>query len=248
MTAAWFISDLHLKDINERSGNILLRFLHSLASRERPVTHLFLLGDIFDLWVGDSEYFYRRFQPVVDTLLQLRRQGIEIHFFEGNHDMHLAQFWEKELGIPCWVTAKYFQVGDLLLRLEHGDLMNLEDKAYLKFRKFMRQPAIEKLAQILPGFAIGAIGDWASRKSRQYSSVERQNKQSALREVIRAHAIRSYSEAKFDAIISGHMHVVDDVELSVNGHTFRSINLGSWFQDPVALSLIDGQFKWEPLA
>lgn len=253
MIAAWFVSDIHLKDINERSGILLLRFLRSLSRGERPVTHLFLLGDIFDLWVGESDYFYRRFQPIVNELTELRRQGVEIHYFEGNHDLHMSRFWEGALGIPCWTEAKYFQLGQKILRLEHGDLINLEDQAYLKYRGFVRHPVMEKVAYLLPGPVLGALGDWASRTSRKYSSVDRAAREEQLRQMIRHHAFRSFKEKPFDAVISGHMHITDDFEFEMQdlktgqSRWVRSLNLGSWFEGPKALSLQDSIFEWVEL-
>lgn len=248
MIAAWFVSDIHLKDINERSGNILLRFLHSLTERERPVTHLFLLGDIFDLWIGESAIFAERFGPIVEALAKLRRQGVEIHYFEGNHDVHVSKFWEKNLGIPCWTEAKYFSLGKKLLRLEHGDLINLNDQAYLRYRRFYRHGVMEKLAYGLPGLFWDGLGKWASRTSRKYSAKDRESRNQELREMIRAHAHRSFAEAPFDAVISGHMHIRDDYEFAVDGRLIRSLNLGSWFDSPHALSLINDEFHWVSLA
>lgn len=251
MSTAWFVSDIHLKDINERSGNILLRFLHSLADGQRPVTHLFLLGDIFDLWIGEGRVFVERFRPIVDVLSKLRRQGVEVHYFEGNHDVHMSKFWEKQLGIPCWTEAKDFVIDGQVLRLEHGDLINLDDLAYLRYRKFYRHPIMEKAASILPGFFWDQLGQWASRTSRKYSSRDRSDREAELREHIRHHARRAYKERHYDAIITGHMHIRDDYQFEVGssatGKPVRSFNLGSWFEDPQALKFEQGQFTWEPL-
>lgn len=246
-TSAWFVSDIHLKDINERSGNILLRFLRSLESRERPVTHLFLLGDIFDLWIGEGRVFTERFKDVINLLASLRRQGVEIHYFEGNHDVHVSRFWERELGIPVWTEAKYFPVDGKLLRVEHGDLINLNDQAYLRYRRFYRHPVLEKLAYNLPGVFWDQVGQWASRKSRGHSSKDRADREIELRDMIRVHARRSFHESPFDAIITGHMHFRDDYEFEMSGRVIRSLNLGSWFDAPCALLLRQGHFTWVEL-
>ena len=98
---AWFISDIHIKNINERSSIKLLRFLHFLRDNSEA-THLFLLGDIFDLWVGDSDIFQTKFQAIVDALADLKQKGMQVVYFEGNHDVHVKRFWEK-MGIPVHV-------------------------------------------------------------------------------------------------------------------------------------------------
>jgi UDP-2,3-diacylglucosamine hydrolase len=249
LVAAWFVSDIHLKDINERSGIILLRFLHSLEANERPCTHLFLLGDIFDLWVGESRIFVDRFQPIVDVVGRLRRRGVEVHYFEGNHDVHVSKFWENQLAIPCWTDRKYFQLGDSTFRLEHGDLINLDDEAYLRYRRFYRHPIMEKVADLMPGVVWDKIGQWASKTSRKYSSRDRAAREVALREMIRTHATRAYTEAPFDVIVTGHMHIRDDYQFTgAGGRPVRSLNLGTWFESAMSLSYIDGQFAWVDLA
>ena len=74
---AWFVSDIHIRDINERNSVRLLRFLRFLAT-DSQTTHLFLLGDIFDLWVGDSNVFQTKFQAIIDELAALKKKGIEL--------------------------------------------------------------------------------------------------------------------------------------------------------------------------
>lgn len=234
---AWFISDIHLKDINERSSIILLRFLHSLINKERTVTHLFLLGDIFDLWVADAPVFVRKFQAIVDAIRTLKEQGVEVVYFEGNHDLHLKTYWQDVLGVPTHVDFKIFELGPYKVRLEHGDLINKEDEAYHRYRSVIRHPVVEKYAPVISGNFLNHLGIWASRLSRRHSSVARDTRQDNFRQMIRAHAQGAYQETPFDLIVTGHMHITDDFTFNENGSPVRSINLGSWFDEPKALCL-----------
>lgn len=220
--------------MNERSSQTLLRFLLSLERRERPASHLFFLGDIFDFWVGDHQFFYERFRPIVDVVHRIRKQGVRVEYFEGNHDLHLKRFWQR-FDIPVWTEERYVNIGGLQVRLEHGDLINKADLNYLKFRSFVRHPSMEKLAYTLPGRGLQAIGSFLSHKSRERSSVYREEQESGLREMIRNHAVLVYPEKPFDVVISGHMHVRDDFKFKIGGRDVRSLNLGSWFENPTAL-------------
>lgn len=235
--SAWFLSDLHLKDINERSGIVLLRFLSELDQGRRPCTHLFLLGDIFDLWIGDHDFFYEKFRPFIDLISHLKERGVEVQYFEGNHDVHVKKFWEDRYGIPCFTMAEYFDVGPVKVRVEHGDLMNLEDKAYLRLRAFLRRRSLEKLAYKIPGGIWNEIGVRASQLSRRFSGKVRENKSEQLRSIIRAHAHRAFKERAFDVIVTGHMHVRDDYEFTEGDRSVRSFNLGSWFDKTRVLNL-----------
>lgn len=243
---AWFISDIHLKDINERNGNVLLRFLNWLSEPENKPTHLFLLGDIFDMWLGRQMFYYKRFKPIVDAIIKLQKSGTEVIYFEGNHDLHIKKFWEY-LGVRCFIDQQYFELGNIRIRVEHGDLINLEDKAYLRYRNFARKPAIEMIADIVPARALHEFGKAFSRISRKFSSQKRRDNEQELRSMIRVHGERSYKEKPFDYIISGHMHVRDEYKFEVGNKTVTSINLGSWFEEPAALLIDDRGFQWKKL-
>lgn len=242
---AWFVSDIHIKDLNERSSVLLLRFLYFL--RDNPkATHLFLLGDIFDLWVGDSEVFQRKFQDIVDALADLKRNGIEVFYFEGNHDVHVSEFWQKKLKIPVFTHEQIFTLGRFQVRMEHGDYINPDDKAYMNYLKIIRHEKAEKLAYLLPGHLLNEAGKLASKLSRKKSSQRRQNNIERLRDLIRAYAEKSSKHSEFDYIITGHMHVRDEYRLESNRQKI-SINLGSWYEEPMALCLENTGHYWKSL-
>jgi len=117
---SYFFSDLHLKSINERNGQILLRFLHSLEKKS-PV-RLFLLGDIFDLWVSGHDIFRKKYRDLLDVLESLKKSGSEIYFFEGNHDLHIHPYWRDVLGAKVYTEAKIFDIDGLKIRCEHASV------------------------------------------------------------------------------------------------------------------------------
>lgn len=244
MMKAWFISDIHLKDINERNSQRLLRFLHFLESDLASTTHLFLVGDIFDLWVGDSDVFYRQFRGIVDQLLSLKQKGVEIIYFEGNHDVHIQKFWTKRFQIPVYVEAQTFQLGRFNVRVEHGDFINPEDKAYIRYLSIIRSAPLRWIAESLSGQIFNYFGQKASKASRQRSQGYRQDSESLLRERIRRFAESQRAMVPFDFLITGHMHVRDDYSFSYQGMPTQSINLGSWFKEPMAYCLTHEGGSW----
>lgn len=233
MIRAYFVSDIHLKTMHERNSQLLLRFFHSLATNEssatpRP-THVFLVGDIFDLWISSHRYFVDRFAPLVAAIRELITAGIEVHFFEGNHDLYLKEFWQDELGVHVHADAAYFNLDGTIVRVEHGDLINPDDNGYLFLRAALRTAPLRFLARHLPASAVNAIGERASRASRQYTSTAKGLADERSIALIRAHARRAYQEKPFDLLITGHVHVRDDYGFSMDGRSVRSVNLGSWF-------------------
>lgn len=246
---AWFISDIHLKTAEERNGKILLRFLRSLLEKDPKQIHLFMLGDIFDLWIGGSTFFANQFKDIMSALDQLIKAGGQVTYIEGNHDVHVERYFQNKLGVKVFVEAQYYKIDGLQVRVEHGDLINLNDLKYLNYRSIIRDPRLKPLSYLIPGRIWSYFGNKASKKSRDRSGDYRIKNEEQLVTMIRDHTSRAYNEAPFDLIISGHMHVFDDHTIKIKDHAVRSINLGSWFEKEVrALRLKNGQAEWVTLS
>ena len=248
---AFFISDLHLKDSNEPSSKILLGFLIQLENSLKttdPATHLFLVGDIFDLWIASHTFFIEKFKAIVDQLKLLKSKGLEIHYFEGNHDLYLKDFWQETLGMTVHSKAAHFRLGKLHVRVEHGDLINPEDKGYLFLYSFLRTQSMSWLAKNLPSSLVKLIGTKASSASREYTSVTKHIHQDKMRELIKDYVLGLKGQ-KFELFVSGHVHIQDDQILTKAGSQVRCINLGSWFDFAKCFILSDSEaqfFKISP--
>lgn len=228
---AWFVSDVHILSAEDARYARFLKFIEDRL--EDGTTHIFLVGDIFDLWVGGHAFFSRRYSSVVEVIRKLVENKVEVHYFEGNHDLHLFDFWQDEIGVHVHRGFQMFYFGSYRVRVEHGDQMNPEDTGYLILRKILRTTPIEWLAANLPGEAIQKIGNTMSRSSRKWtSSTYKAQNDSAIRKMIRAHAASAYESQPFDLLVTGHVHVRDDHQWSPrNGERARSIGLGCWLSD-----------------
>jgi len=245
-TEAYFLSDIHLKNLDQPEAQILLGLLEDVGSRIQA-THLFLVGDIFDFWLGGHEYFIRKFSPIVDHLRRIVACGVEVHYFEGNHDLYLRDFWQENLGIRVHPRACLFQLGDLRVRVEHGDLLDPADRGYRFLRRLLRTPVIEYAGSRLPGGLLARIGRVASRTSRRYTSQHKTISEKRARTTVRSHAQRAVHEEAFDLIVTGHVHVRDEYEFEVGGRKVRSVNLGSWADSPSAFRITDTRQEFIPL-
>lgn len=239
---SWFLSDIHLKDLHERNGNTLLRFLFYL--NQNPKAHrLFLLGDIFDAWVSDGRAFVKHYRPLIDELEKFKFGGGEVYYFEGNHDVHIDIFWTKKFGIPVIEDMAYFNLHGKIVRLEHGDLINPDDRAYHDYRDLIHTPWVEVLAHRLPSHFWKWLTEWQSSKSRKKTSRYALENTEAIIALIRKHAVTSFNKKAFDLIVTGHMHIFDDYSFNVNGKSVRSINLGTWLEIPRALRMTDEKLE-----
>lgn len=237
MSKAWFLSDLHLRSETESNSEKLLLFLHSLENGEREASHLFLVGDIFDLWIHDHRYFVEKYQKIINAISVLVSKGIEVHYFEGNHDLYLKKFWQQEVGVKVHDGPEFFNLNSKVIRVEHGDLMNPDDKGYLFLKSLLHSSPMTFIAKNLPGRLISQIGERASRASRHYTSHQKSLHEEKVKDFTHRYAEKVIAERPFDYLISGHTHVRDVFIFNHNGEEVQSINLGSWFDEAMVLKI-----------
>lgn len=227
---AFFLSDLHLKKMDEPNAQKFLSFLRQ-AVKDPDLTHLFLVGDIFDLWISNHAYFRKKFAPIIEQIKQLRLRDVEVHYFEGNHDLYLERFWQDSVDVQVHSDSAIFEMGGLRVRVEHGDLIDKDDRGYRFLRWFLRTPVMTWIAHNLQQTLVAQIGERASRASRAYTSESKTiSRQQALAK-IRHHAEKLVLREPLDFVISGHLHTRDDIVLTSGKRKIRSVNLGSWFDE-----------------
>lgn len=238
----WFISDLHIKDINERNGNLLLRFFFFLNKNPKDHT-VYFLGDIFDFWLSDGRAFQNHYQYLISEIEKFKNLGGNLIYFEGNHDFHIDRFWTRKLNIPVIENEAFFQIDGLKIRCEHGDYINPDDRKYLAWRELTRRPWMEWLAHTLPSSFWKKFGESMSAKSRKKTSSYHSENSEKLRTMIQAYAMKVFNAEAFDVIITGHMHIFDDYTFQAKGKSVRSINLGTWLETPRALLVESGKLE-----
>jgi UDP-2,3-diacylglucosamine hydrolase len=242
MKTYYFLSDLHLRDMQDEKAQKLLRFFVSLQS-QAPQNVIFLVGDIFDLWLGDHDYFSHKFSQLIDQIQQFIIAGGEVHYFEGNHDLHLKRFWQDEMGVIVHTDPEEFDFEGSRVRIEHGDQMDPADTGYHFLRWFLRTPVIAWIIIHLPGFVVANIGEWMSRTSRAYTNSLRDP--GRIKTIIHQHALKRFEIKNFDVILSGHVHLKDEFIFEKEARTIRSFNLGCWDQTTSILMLSEKKWQWQ---
>lgn len=234
MQKALFVSDIHIRSADDPKHELFCEFLDACLAK--PPAHLFLVGDIFDLWIADRRYFVKRFPAVIQKIQRLKATT-QVHYFEGNHDLDLKLFWQHKLGVDVRDQAAYYTIDGKTLRVEHGDQMDPEDKGYLFLRWLLRTPVMRALGRNLPDGLVRLIGERASRASRDYTSNVKTTSEDRSIEKTRDHARRAFAEKPFDLFVSGHLHVIEDSWQEVGGKRFRCFNLGTWLKTPFVLEV-----------
>jgi UDP-2,3-diacylglucosamine hydrolase len=154
--AALFISDLHLSPQREDVTGALLVFLHEVP---RPGDTLYVLGDLFDYWIGDDDADAPLNQRVASALAATAARGVALYFMHGNRDVLLGAGYAGPARLSLLPDPYVFNLHGVATVLQHGDLLCTDDHAYQAFRRgihapgwieaFLARPLAERKAEIL---------------------------------------------------------------------------------------------------
>ena len=129
-----FISDLHLSEDTSRLNSAFFNFL---SNSNHAFDQLFILGDLFEAWVGDDDDSSFA-NDVCQALLKLSKQGTEVFFIHGNRDFLIGENFMQRSGVKILPDPFTFQFFDLKIALSHGDSFCTDDVDYQNFKKEVR--------------------------------------------------------------------------------------------------------------
>lgn len=194
-----FISDLHLTAHRPELTQLFLQFLRSTAYQADA---LYILGDLFEFWIGDDDTTPLS-QTVKMALHDLSTAGVPLFIMPGNRDFLLGQRFMQETGAVLLADPMVIELYGEQILLMHGDLLCTDDIAYLKFRAWTHRPVIKKLFLTLPLWLRQKIALGIRQRSQEYV-------QSALSSIMDASILG----------ISKYTHQYGTKQL-IHGHTHR---------------------------
>jgi len=224
----YFLSDFHLGAPNAASSlereKIIVRFLDEI---KKDASEIFLVGDMFDFW-----YEYRKVVPkgyvrLLGKLGELSDAGISMHFFVGNHDMWMKDYFKKELNIPVYFEPKEFEQNGKKFLIGHGDGLGPGDHGYKRLKKLFRNPVCKWLFGILPPMAGMSLANYLSRRSRVQTGVSEETFLGEDKEWLLIYCKEVLVKKNIDFFVFGHRHLAIDYRLS---EASRYINLGDWIR------------------
>ncbi len=227
-----FIADAHLLDPADENYRRLLAFLDEIRGSTRT---LYLLGDIFEFWVGYRHVVFTPYVPVLEALRRLREAGAQIVCLEGNHDFHLGPYFTEVLGVRVFPDGGTVEIDGKQVFLGHGDLVNPEDSGYRKLRRFLRSAPMRLAIKAVPPDLAWEISRWASRQSKK--THEHKRRRWNPEQMLTTHAEQRFVEGH-EAVITGHFHAplfkwTDQGVL---------IGLGDWITQYSYATFEDGEF------
>lgn len=230
---ALFIADAHLKDPADENYRRLLAFLRR---NRKDLKALFFLGDIFAFWSGPRFADFPPFRPLLEEVKNLRAAGVAITWVEGNHDFHLAPFFSDVLGCRVLSDGGPAEFDGRRLFLAHGDLVNPEDKRYLRLRRLLRRGPGRTASLHLPPALLWRLArlGWALSRRTHAAKATRWSPEELLR-----HHSGGYFQDGFDAVVTGHYHV----PLLENRNGRVLVALGDWIDQYSYAVLEDGRFE-----
>ena len=225
-----FVSDAHFTG---REPGPMEAFLRFLDSEENRIGHLVILGDLFDFFFGFKNCFSQEkssvfidYIPVFNKLQHFYQNGIQIIYFEGNHDFFLQPFFSEQFGMEIDVYPKGNEEWLEGRRgyIAHGDLSNPRQWTYRVFRKILKNPLTYRLLRLIGPH----ISRWAARRiSRRANQKYYDQELDTPHEAFRTFAHQKFLEG-FEVVILGHSHFPEAAEEWVGGKRCLYYNVGDW--------------------
>ena len=230
------VADSHLCGEDPATEDFL-RFL----DQEGPSAEVVILaGDIFDLWVAREALELPFHRAVVDGLARLRDRGVRVFYVQGNRDYFVADRYRDGPFHQVAEESLLLQHGGRKIHIAHGDLVNLEDRQYLTWRRFSRSALVRHLFSALPG---GLAGRLSLSLERRFRTTNQAFRLQFPHEQAQRYAKQVFSQGA-DTIVLGHFHQERQLEFPEG----RLFVLPGWREDRAYLRIDgSGQARFMPV-
>lgn len=218
-----FISDLHL---SLEKPEITRRFLDFLANRATKAQAVYILGDLFDAWIGDDDFTPPN-NKIRAQLKQLTDSGTKVYLQQGNRDFLLGQRFAEESGITLLDDYAVIDLYDSPTLLTHGDLLCTDDLAYQTFRVKSRSPEWQQGVLSKPLL----LRLLAARWYRLRSYWHKRKKSDDIMDVNQDTVISVMQKYKVSRLIHGHTHRPKLHEFFINEQVAERFVLAAWTKE-----------------
>lgn len=221
MPSTLFISDLHLAATRPL---VTRHFTAFLAHDARRAAALYILGDLFDYWVGDDQLDHDPLaREVADALKQLSLH-VPVFLMHGNRDFLIGARFAREAGITLLSDPATVEINGQRVLLLHGDTLCTGDTAYQQFRTQARDPAWQRA---LLGKSYAERLRFA-QEARMRSTAEKSLKAEDIMDVTPAAVTDAFRQHDVRLMIHGHTHRPDTHTHEVDGKRCTRWVLADW--------------------
>lgn len=201
-------ADLHCDGSARRVA--MLELLLSRCRQEKA--DCWLLGDLFDIWLGPGQLSLPVTQPELVALKRATDSDVQVVVIPGNRDFLLDSNFEKETGVKVAGDHLAFKTGDQKWHLSHGDLFGTADVGYLRLRRILRSFWFRWLVRKLPLFVSRMLAKLLRRGSRRAL-----RKKESVRVQPDPLAVRKLIDDGYDRVVCGHFHRAQDQRIEGEG-------------------------------
>jgi UDP-2,3-diacylglucosamine hydrolase len=216
-----FISDLHL---DAASPGIARQFLAFLGREARDADALYILGDLFEVWVGDDDPDPAS-RAIVGALRRLTESGVPCRVMHGNRDFLLGERFCRDTGARLLDDGTVVDLYGERVLLMHGDALCTDDVSYQRLRRILRHPLTRWAVRRMSLDQRRAL----ARKLRAGSQMHVGETAPEIMDVNAVAVAEAFKRSGVRTLIHGHTHRPGVHDLDVAGQSVRRIVLGDWY-------------------
>lgn len=217
-----FVSDLHLDDARP---HIVADFERFCAGEARQADALYVLGDLFEAYIGDDDDAALNAR-IVHALHGVADAGVPVRFIAGNRDFLLGEDYARRCGMDLLEDGGVVDLYGTPTLVLHGDVLCTDDAAYLAFRQQVRNPAWQVAFLARPLAERRAFAAQARDASRAHTS----QTDMAIMDVNQSAVEHALRQAGVARMIHGHTHRPAIHDFTLDGKPAQRIVLGDWYE------------------
>ena len=233
MQKTYFIADLHL---SENRPHLLALFRQFMQEQAPEAEKLYILGDLFDFWIGDDEQS-NLISEVQQLIRHLTEKGVPCYFQHGNRDFLIGKKFANACGLTLLPTYQVIDLYGTPTLLCHGDTLCVDDVKYQHYRKKVHQKWRQWLFLHLPLKVRLKIAEKIRAKSRQ----DKQVKSTEIMDVNADFVQQMFAQFHVTQMIHGHTHRQKHHEIPPH---FHRIVLGDWGETSSLLEVTPHSIKF----
>ena len=217
-----FISDLHLEAGRPEIGEQFLSFLAGEATRAEA---LYILGDLFEYWVGDDDP-NPHYAVMKRAIRQLADRQVPICFMHGNRDFMIGAQFAEETGVMILDDPETIELHGKKVLLSHGDALCTDDEHYQRMRLMTRDPEWQAMMRGKPLAERIAIAEAARQHGQEYNATV----DDEITDVNQDAVVDTFRHHDVEILLHGHTHRPAIHDINLNDRIVQRIVLGDWYE------------------
>lgn len=216
-----FLSDIHLCESRPSITDAFVSFLNKVTNE---VDALYILGDLFEYWIGDDS---NQHENVIEALKKLTNRHIQVFLMHGNRDFLIGSAFEKKTGAVLLNDPILVEIFGKKILLCHGDTLCTDDIEYQSFRDKIRSESWKNK------FLKKSLSERVSiaNEFRKESELNKKKKSVEIMDVNLDEVNRTLIQFNYpDFLIHGHTHRPNQHSINLDGHQIQRIVLGDWYE------------------